>query len=224
LPFNKTPYFFDFGPWQGKTIHHLTYDEKFKGLGKTYLVNCLDHPILLRNKPDLVTAFRSLDDIYYNNRWQVAWAMCKHGFTRTERKGSKYIHPESYSREERSVLLSCDETLFDQFIQSHLTSHWVWAKDRPDVTFETATFSDTIFSKLDASERQELDSYPIHICFYDVPVRLERLFLDDPERRVTYLTIAPCGFSGGSGRDYFHLRLGGEAPWSTFPLLRRIRQ
>jgi hypothetical protein len=41
----------------------------------------------------------------------------------------------------------------------------MWAKDRPDVTFETATSSDTIFSKLNASERQKLDSYPIHICF-----------------------------------------------------------
>jgi hypothetical protein len=91
--------------------------------------------------------------------------MYEHGFRRTERKGSKYIHPESYSREERSVLLSCDETPFDQFIQSKLTSHWMWAKDRPDVTFETATSSDTIFSKLNASERQKLDSYPIHICF-----------------------------------------------------------
>jgi hypothetical protein len=129
LPFNKTPYFFDFGPWQGKTIHHLTYDEKSKDLGKTYLINCLDHPFLLRNKPDLVTAFRSLDDIYYNKRWQVAWAMYEHGFSRTERKGSKYIHPESYLREERSVLLSCDETPFDQFIQCGLTSHWMWAKE-----------------------------------------------------------------------------------------------
>jgi hypothetical protein len=161
----------------------------------------LNDASLLQDKLDLVTAFRSLDDIYYNNGWQVAWAMYDHGFRRTERKGSKYIHPESYSREEMNVLLSCDETPFDQFIQSDLMSHWMRAKGRLDVTFETATFSNTIFSKLDASKRQKLDSYPVHICFYGVPVRLERLFLDDPGRRVTYLTIAPCGFAGNSGSD-----------------------
>jgi hypothetical protein len=52
-----------------------------------------------------------------------------------------------------------------------------------------------------------------------VPVRLERLFLDDPEGRVTYLTIASCGFAGNSGSDYFHLTMrlnedSQEADWA----------
>jgi hypothetical protein len=95
----------------------------------------------------------------------------------------------------------------------------MWAEDKPDVTFESATFSDTIFSKLDASEREKLENYPMHICFYGVPIRLERLFLDGPERKATYLTIARCGFSGSSSGDYFHLTMrldeaDHEADWA----------
>ncbi|KAI4633851.1 uncharacterized protein J4E87_001017 [Alternaria ethzedia] len=74
----------------------------------------------------------------------------------------------------------------------------------PDVTLETATFEETLFSELNQAEREELAQFPIHLSFHGMPIRLERLFIDSPDKKATYLTIAPFGFKSSSSKRHPH--------------------
>lgn len=51
------------------------------------------------------------------------------------------------------------------------------------------------------------DTYPIHLCFYEVPIRIKRLFIDDPARKATYLTIAPYGIHGDGEEQSLYLTM-----------------
>ena len=114
-----------------------------------------------------------------------------------------------------TVDLSCDETQYDQFIHvsSHGLSRWTSSFSRegemgPDVTLDTATFDETVFSQLDKAEREDLARFPVHISFHGMPIRLERLFIDDPDKKATYLTIQPFGFHGSTGKgNHFYLTM-----------------
>ncbi|KAI4945065.1 hypothetical protein J4E91_008042 [Alternaria rosae] len=76
--------------------------------------------------------------------------------------------------------------------------------ERPDVTLDTAKFDDTIFSELDDAEREELAPFTVLISSHGKPIRLERLFIDNPDKKATYLTIAPLGFKSGSSKRHPH--------------------
>lgn len=209
VPENKAPYRFNFGLWCGSTIEDLVYYGPQQYAGKRYLLTfILSEKFDLKSKVDLITAFRSLGDSFYQDHFCVGQKITERGFTRTWRQGS-HFHCSRFS-EGRRVLLSCDETNYDQFI--HVSgpspSDWNRAENakfwggerRPDVTMDAAAFNETIFSDLDEAERENLAHFPVHISFHGMPIRLERLFIDDPEKKATYLTIAPLGFEGSAGR------------------------
>ena len=72
VPENKDPYRFNFGEWRGFSIDELTYSD-CKGLvHKRFLADFVfDKDFDLAKRSDLVTAFRSLADFYYDERWEV---------------------------------------------------------------------------------------------------------------------------------------------------------
>lgn len=46
------------------------------------------------------------------------------------------------------------------------------------------------------------------ISFHGMPIRLERLFIDNLDKKATYLTIAPLGFKSSSGKRHpYHLTM-----------------
>ena len=228
VPENKAPYRFNFGPWCGSTIEDLVYYGPQQYAGKRYLLTfILSENFDLKSKVDLITAFRSLGDSFYQDLFCVGQRITERGFTRTWRHGS-HFHCNRFS-EGRRVLLSCDETKYDQFI--HVSgprpSDWDRAENakywggerRPDVTMDAAAFNETIFNDLDEAERENLAQFPVHISFHGMPIRLERLFIDDPENKATYLTIAPLGFEGSAGGQdiYLTMRLneqGQDEDWA----------
>lgn len=209
VPENKDRYFFDFGSWRGSSIKDLAHDWD----GESFLANfVLGEKFDLEGRPSLITALRSLDANYYCDDWKVGTKVLERGFTRTLRKGSHFYF--SSLAEDSRVLLSCDETKYDQFI--HVTypppEHWTREKTpsfeggvkMPDVTLDTATFEETLFSNLNEAEREELARFPVHLSFHGMPIRLERLFLDKPDMKATYLTIAPFGFKSSSSKTHPH--------------------
>ncbi|KAI4676114.1 uncharacterized protein J4E84_009731 [Alternaria hordeiaustralica] len=228
VPENKAPYRFNFGPWCGSTIEDLVYYGPQQYAGKRYLLTfILSEKFDLKSKVDLITAFRSLGDSFYQDLFCVGQKMTERGFTRTWRHGSHYYSQQW--EEDKAVLLSCDETKYDQFI--HVSgprpSDWDRAENatfgggqrRSNVTLDAAAFKETIFSDLDEVEREELTQFPVHISFHGMPIRLERLFIDNPEKKATYLTIAPLGFDGSSGGQdiYLTMRLneqGQDEDWA----------
>ncbi|KAI4931214.1 hypothetical protein J4E85_003804 [Alternaria conjuncta] len=209
VPENKDRYFFNFSKWDGSSIKDLAHDWS----GESFLADfVLGEKFDLEGRPDLITAFRSLDIDFYNDDSDVGQKVLERGFTRTVRGGSHFY--SSRLAEVSRVLLSCDETKYDQFI--HVThppsEHWTVTKtasfggdeETPDVTLDTVTFDNTIFSKLDDAEREELARFPVHISFHGMPIRLERLFIDKPDKKATYLTIAPLGFDSSSTNRHPH--------------------
>lgn len=230
VPENKDPYRFNFGEWRGFSIDELTYSD-CKGLvHKRFLADFVfDKDFDLAKRSDLVTAFRSLADFYYDERWEVGKEISNLGFTRTDRYGLHFW--ESPLSGNARVHLSCDETQYDQFIHVIHPSPKSWTRRQhvsfrggeeiPDVTPSPASFSETVFCNLDAIQKEEMARFPVHISFHGMPVRLERLFIDEPDKKATYLTIAPLGFQGStrSVDRYFYLTMrlneeGREVDWA----------
>jgi len=64
-----------------------------------------------------------------------------------------------------------------------------------EVTFDAEPLAALLPQAANTEQGRGWDVYPIRLSFYGVPVRLERLFIDDPEKKATYLTISPAGIT-----------------------------
>ncbi|KAI4931213.1 hypothetical protein J4E85_003803 [Alternaria conjuncta] len=190
-PYNKTRYVFNFSQWEGKTVHELAFDERDRG-GLDFLFFIVSDKFDLARRPDLIIALRSLQYSYYNNYLFPTFTtgLTKRGFKRGLRKGAWN--------------LSYEKTPFDHFIElSEPHKIHRWTRKKPDVTFDAEPLAALRPEGADLEQRSAWDAYPIRLTFYGVPTRIERLFIDDPEKKATYLTVSPAGIQGHDIEDKF---------------------
>jgi hypothetical protein len=162
----------------------------------------------LTGRPDLILELYSLQHEYYIGECShapIRTQLEKHGFRRTREKGSTYrAAPFQKSCPPSQIYLSRDDTPFDQFVEITSAHRPVWhlSDKKPEVAFTTAPLEESLLRE---GKRGNWDAYPILVAFYGTPVRLERLFMDDPERAATYFNVQAYGFYGGGSWGHFYL-------------------
>ncbi|KAI4659390.1 uncharacterized protein J4E78_005817 [Alternaria triticimaculans] len=208
--YNKARYVFNFSEWNGKTIHELAYEHRDRG--QAFLLWILGEKFDLASRPDLVIALRSLHSGWYTDFLfpYIADGLAKRGFKRGTIRGSKYeiaMFPK-HLNPNLQVYISSEKTPFDNFFDMespHKASQW--AKDKPEVIFDAEPLSALRPEVTNVEQGGSWDTYPIRVSFYGVPIRIERLFLDDPEKKGSYLTIAPCGIRGDGEEQFLYLTM-----------------
>ncbi|KAI4705031.1 hypothetical protein J4E89_009324 [Alternaria sp. Ai002NY15] len=161
-------------------------------------------------------AFPTLDKPYFfkptaDNRRLRPYNKTRYVFNFSQWEG-KTVHELAFDERDRGGLdflffiwnLSYEKTPFDHFIElSEPHKIHRWTRKKPDVTFDAEPLAALRPEGADLEQRSAWDAYPIRLTFYGVPTRIERLFIDDPEKKTTYLTISPAGIYGHDVEDKF---------------------
>ncbi|KAI4614093.1 hypothetical protein J4E80_006783 [Alternaria sp. BMP 0032] len=193
-PFNKTPYKLDFSVHQGLTLDEVAC--RRVGGPEFIIWDILGGTFDLASRPDLVIALRSLPHIWYidENFMNIDRGLARRGFKKEIIPGSHY--KISWRSDPSQVKLSADKTPFDHFIEMK-SPHDVedWTMRQEEVSFNAEPLATLLPRAANTEQGRAWDVYPIRLSFYGVPVRLERLFIDDPEKKATYLTISPAGIT-----------------------------
>jgi len=190
---------FNFSQWEGKTIHELAYDHRPRGL---YFLDFITGPKFdLASRPDLISALRSLNNEWYTAHLYPSFAkgLAKRGFKRFEIEGSVYEcakYPKNLNPH-LQWYLSCEKTPFDHFIELEAPyKATVWTHKKPEVTFDAEPLAALRPESVNTGQGMGWEAYPIRLSFFGVPIRIERLYIDDPEKKKTYLTVLPAGLNG----------------------------
>ena len=193
-----------------KTIHELAYEHRDRG--QAFLFWILGEKFDLASRPDLVIALRSLHSGWYTDCLfpYIADGLAERGFKRGTRRGSAYeiaMYPKRLNPN-LQVYISSDLTPFDHFFEMESPDKASqWAKDKPEGTFDAEPLSALRPEVTNLEQGGSRDKYPIRVSFYGVPIRIERLFLDDLEKKGSYLTIAPCGIHGDGEEQSLYLTM-----------------